>query len=105
MTAKELIMSIPEKFNGAGIEDAVSKFHFLIDGEGGGDFTLDINKGECTVKEGASDEANCVVKAKSDTIKKVMAGDMNPQMAVFMGKLKISNLGEMMKYAKYFGLM
>ena len=30
---------------------------------------------------------------------------VNPMMAMMTGKLKISNPGEMMKYAKVFGLM
>ena len=31
--------------------------------------------------------------------------DVNPMMALLTGKLKISNQGEMLKYAKIFGLM
>ncbi|MBK8429598.1 MAG: hypothetical protein IPL27_28240 [Lewinellaceae bacterium] len=35
----------------------------------------------------------------------MLSGDLNPMMAMMTGKLKISNPGEMLKYAKMFGLM
>ncbi|MGA1583626.1 MAG: SCP2 sterol-binding domain-containing protein [Saprospiraceae bacterium] len=42
--------------------------------------------------------------ASAATLGKVISGNMNPMMAVMSGKLKISNLTEMMTYAKIFGL-
>jgi len=35
----------------------------------------------------------------------IVTGKLNPMMAILTGKVKISNQGEMLKYAKMFGLM
>ena len=48
---------------------------------------------------------NCVIKAKEKNLLSLLRGEMNPMMAKFTGKLKISNTSEVMKYAKLFGLM
>lgn len=106
MTAKELIMKLPEKFVAESVApDAETVFHFRIKGEGGGDFTARIKDQKCEVVEGLEGDAKCVVKASDKNLLKVVNKELNAQMAVFTGKLKISNLGEMMKYAKTFGLM
>lgn len=105
MTAKEFIMALPQKFNPEAVPGAESLFHFKIAGEGGGDFTASVKDGACSVVEGLAGEPKCVVSATADTLTDIVTGKANAQMAVFMGKLKISNLGEMMKFAKPFGLM
>ena len=105
MTAKELVMALPSQVNPAALAEATTCFHFQISGEGGGDFTVEAKDGVCTATEGLSSEAKCVVKCSDELLVGIMNKTQNPQMAVFTGKLKISNLGEMMKYAKIFGLM
>ena len=105
MTAKELILSLPEKFNGEGLEGEIAKFHFNIDGEEGGEYTVHIENGQCNVLEGLEGDADCTIKSKDKTLNKIISKDLNAQMAMFTGKLKISNLGVMMKFAKRFGLM
>ena len=104
-TAKDYILGLSERFDGAKHAGAETVFHFEIEGEGGGQFTAAINDGKCTTNEGFHGEAKCVVKSLDTTFVDILEGRTNPQMAVFGGKLKISNLGEMMKYAKSFGLM
>lgn len=105
MSAKDFILGLPEKVNSAAIEGHNTRFHFEIEGEGGGEFTVAIDEGDISAAEGLEGEPSCKVKAKSEHLMAVLKGDMNPMTAVFTGKLKISNPGEMMKYAKIFGLM
>jgi putative sterol carrier protein len=105
MTAKEFLMGLPNKVSKDAIEDVDTLFHFDIDGEGGGQVTVGIKDGEAYSKEGFEGDPKCVVKAKADNLMKILKGDINPMMAVLTGKLKISNQGEMLKYAKMFGLM
>lgn len=105
MTAKELILSLPEKFNGEGLEEEIAKFHFNIDGDEGGEYTVHIENGQCKVEEGLAGDADCTIKSKDKTLNKIINKELNAQMALFTGKLKISNLGTMMKFAKRFGLM
>ena len=67
--------------------------------------TVQLDNGKMSVSEGLSGEAACKVSASAATLGKLLSRDLNPMMAMMTGKLKISNPGEMMKYAKIFGLM
>lgn len=105
MTAREFILQLPTRFNPESVPGASTLFHFHISGENGGDFTVTVNDGHCAVKEGLTGDPKCVVSSEDTTLAEVVTGKSNAQMAVLMGKIKISNLGEMMKFAKPFGLM
>ena len=105
MTASEFMLMLPQKFNPEAVPNAESLFHFDIIGDGGGQYTAEVKDGKCSVSQGFSGDAKCKVTAASDLFVDIVTGKANAQMAVFMGKLKISNLGEMMKFAKAFGLM
>ena len=98
-------MGLPEKVKPEALEGLQTIFHFDIDGEGGGQVTVKVEDGACIAEEGLQGEAKCVVKAKEDNLMNVLRGKINPLMALLTGKLKISNQGEMLKYAKIFGLM
>jgi putative sterol carrier protein len=106
MTAKEFILGLPVQVNPealAGKPDTT--FHFKLDGEGGGDFTAAIKSGKLEIAEGLQGEANCVVTSTAQVLMEIIRKERNPQMALFTGKLKVSNLGEVMKYGKAFGIM
>ena len=105
MTAKDFLMDLPDKVSKDAIDGVNTLFHFDLEGEGGGEVTVGIKDGEAYALEGFDGEPTCVVKSKADNLLKILQGDLNPMMAVLTGKLKISNQGEMLKYAKLFGLM
>ncbi len=105
MTAKEFITSLPGKVNASALEGMDTTFHFDISGDGGGQFTVKVADGALNVAEGLEGTAKCEVKASSENLVGVINGSVNPMMALLTGKIKISNQGEMMKYAKIFGLM
>ena len=105
MTAKDFLLQLPTKVKPDTLEGLETVFHFDIDGDGGGQVTLHVKDGQCVAEEGLKGEAKCVVRAKESNLMNVMKGKINPLMAVLTGKLKISNQGEMLKYAKIFGLM
>jgi putative sterol carrier protein len=105
MTAREVILDLPRKFNPEAVPGANSVFHFKISGDTGGDFTASVSNGVCKVEEGLLDDPKCVISSTDQMLVDIVTGKQNAQMAVFMGKIKISNLGEMMKFAKPFGLM
>lgn len=100
--ASEIIKSLPERFKADKAVGVNTRFHFEIEGETGGHFTAIVVDGVCTVEEGLNGEAKCVVRAKATDYEDVELGRTNPQMAVMMGKIKISNLGEMMGFVNYF---
>ncbi len=105
MTSREFIYALPDKVPAAAIEGLETKFHFDLEGDNGGQYTIIIADQKVDVTDGLQGEANCVIKAKGDDFVSLAKGDLNPMMAMLTGKLKISNQGEMLKYAKLFGLM
>lgn len=103
MSAIDFLKNLPkdeEKYAGMS-----TLFHFDLKGENGGQLSLKLDDGDLKVIEGLEGEPKCVVTADDTDLLKVLNGETNPMMAVMTGKLKISNVGEMMKYAKLFGLM
>lgn len=101
-TASEIIRSLPQRLKpGAGVGVDVT-YHFEIDGPDGGQFTVRVNDGVCTVEDGLHGEPKCVVKTTDQTYADTELGRTNAQMAVMMGKIKVSNIGSMMKFVEMF---
>jgi putative sterol carrier protein len=105
MTALEFVQSLTSKVNAEAIIGHNTVFHFTIDGDGGGQKTVQIVEGKMEVLDGLVGTAKCVVTVKDDTLMKIVSGQENPMMAFMTGKIKVSNPGELMKYSKIFGLM
>lgn len=105
MTARQFLFALPSKVSPAAIEGLATVFHFDLEGDNGGQFTIRVADQKVTVEDGLTDEPKCVVRATGDNFVGLASGDLNPMMAVLTGKVKITNQGEMLKYAKIFGLM
>ncbi len=103
MTAQEFFENLPSKVNPEAVAGLTSCFHFDI--ADAGQFTLNLADGKLDVSKGLNGEASCKVSASQETLVGLLKKEVNPMMAMMTGKLKISNPGEMMKYAKVFGLM
>lgn len=100
-TAREILYSLPTRLRPEKLEaDSSGIFHFKMDGEG--DFTITLKDGAVTVEEGLIGEPSCEVKAKAKDYADIELGKTNPQMAFMMGKIKISNIGLMMKFMGMF---
>ncbi len=105
MTAKEFLLALPSKVSPEAIEGHNTNFQFDLAGDDGGQYTLLIADGKASVVEGLEGESNCKVSAKGSDLMDVVEGRQNPMMAFMMGKIKVTNQGEMLKYAKILGLM
>jgi putative sterol carrier protein len=105
MQTKDFLLNLPDKVNSQVLEGLSTCFHFDLEGEEGGQVTILVEDGKMKTSEGLNGTATCVIKAKADDLKKVFKGELNPMMAILTGKLKISNQGEMMKFAKLLGWM
>lgn len=101
-TAAEIIQSLPNRLKADKASGVSSTFHFDISGDRGGKYTVKVHEETVHVEEGHNGEAHCVVTTSDEVYEDVELGRTNPQMAVMMGKIKISNLGEMMKFAGLF---
>ncbi len=102
VTFQDIVSSIPRRFRPEKAAGQKLTFHFEIAGEGGGNYTIAIADGACTLNEGLHGTPDCVVKSKADVYTQIELGNSNPQMALMMGKVKVSNLGKMLAFAKLF---
>ena len=105
MTAREFILHLPSRVRPEAIEGRETLFHFDIEGPDGGKYTVSVREGACTVEEGLQGSPSCSVSSNSENFMDVISGKTNAMLAVLMGKVKITNQGEMLKYAKIFGLL
>jgi putative sterol carrier protein len=103
MDIKEFLFSLPDKVAPEAVEGLSTLFHFDI--ADAGLFTVKLDNGKFDVSEGLTGDATCKVTSSAEVLEKLLSKELNPMMAMMTGKLKISNVGEMLKYAKMFGLM
>lgn len=102
-TASEIVKSLSTRYKAEKAPaDYEKTMHFKISGANGGQFTVNVKDGVCSVAEGLSGEANCVITTKDSVYEDVELGRSNPQMAVMMGKIKLSNIGEMLTFMNLF---
>lgn len=102
MTAKEIMFDLPNRFKAEEAASESGTFHFQLSGDNGGEFTVSVANGACTVVEGLNGEADCVITAEASDFEDAELGRVNKQMSVMMGKIKISNLGAMLKFIGMF---
>jgi len=107
MNTKEFLMGLPSKVDPAALEGLETNFHFIISKDGGEpeEISIEVKDGNIQAQNGLHGDPKCTVRASDENLSKLLKGDLNPMMAILTGKLKISNQGEMLKYAKLFGLM
>lgn len=102
MTAEAIVKGLPDRFKedeAAGFEAVV---HLQLSGEGGGDFTVTVKEGTCTVEEGLHGAADCEVRTKASTYVDTEMGKTNPTMAVMMGKIKVKNVPVLTQFINCF---
>lgn len=102
MTLNDYFDSLATKIKAEDLEGVNTKINFDLKGK---NVFLDVKDNKVEVNEGSTEDAEVTITAKEDDLLSIIKGDSNPMMAMMMGKLKISNPGAMMKYAKLLGLM
>jgi putative sterol carrier protein len=105
MTAKEIILALPDKIDKAAVEGKETIFHIVLSGEGGGNFSLNLKDNILNISEELIGEPKCTVKTDAESFVKLVKREANPMLMLLTGKVKIDNQGELLKYAKIFGLM
>jgi putative sterol carrier protein len=105
MTSRDFLYSLPSKVPPAAIEGVETVFHFDLEGDHGGQYTIVVADQKVQVSDGLHGEPKCAVRASEEDFVNLATGELNPMMAVLTGKVKISNQAEMLRFAKIFGLM
>ena len=101
-TAAEILQSLPERFLPENAGDWETVFHFDISGPEGGQFTVNITKGKCSVESGFKGEAKCTVNVSDKAYHDIEFGKMKPEWAFMTGNIRMSDLAEMMRFTKMF---
>lgn len=102
MTVGELFRSLPTRLRPERAEGWTATFHFVLKGGEPPHWTVCVTKGTCTVVEGLEGEADCVVRMRAATYLGIERGEINAQTAFLTGRVKVSNLVQMMRYIKAF---
>lgn len=101
--AVDIIRSLPMRVREDKIGEAPDAiFHFVLEGEHGGEFTVEIKNQEVFVHDGLIGIPTCETKMKASLYEELELGKANPQMAFMLGKVKVTNVGEMLKFATFF---
>lgn len=101
-TAAAILKSLPKRFLADRAGDWETIFHFDVSGLEGGQFTVRIIKGVCTVDPGFKGEAKCTVTVSDAIYRDVELGITKPEVAFMTGKIRVSDLAEMMQFTKVF---
>jgi hypothetical protein len=101
-TAAAILQSLPKRFLRERAGDWKTVFHFDISGPEGGQFTVKIMNGQCTVEPGLKDKAQCTVTVSDKTYRDLELGTTKPEVAFMMGKISVSDLAVMMQFTKMF---
>ena len=101
-TAIEILKSLESRFIVEKAPNIEIIYHFELEGNSGGNFTVTIKDNKCIVTEGLQGTAKCIVKAKATDYEDLELGRSNAQMAFMMGKIKVTNIGSMLKFIDMF---
>jgi len=101
-TAADILKGLPDRFLVEKAGDWETLFHFDLSGPEGGQFTVTIRGGTCTVEAGLTGNPECVVRTSDRLYRDIELGKANAEVAFMTGKIKVSDLVEMMKFIKSF---
>jgi NAD(P)-dependent dehydrogenase (short-subunit alcohol dehydrogenase family)/acyl dehydratase/putative sterol carrier protein len=93
---------LPEVFLPERAKGWNAAIHFDI---GGADpWTVLVQDGTCRTVRGKEGDSTCVVTVDAETYAAVIKGELKPDKAFMSGKIKATNLGDMMKFATAFDM-
>lgn len=98
MDCRTLFFAMADRLDPVAAGDWSAHIQFNIAGPRGGDFTVRIADGVCTVTEGDDPAATSRVRAADETWLGIVDGSVNPMTAFMTGKVKLSgNMGDVLK--------
>lgn len=100
--AKDIIRALPSRLKKEKAAKVSGLYHFDISGPNGGQFTVKLENGECQILDGLQGEAKCLTEVEDSIYEGIESGKANPQEALMTGKLKVSNIMEMMSFGGLF---
>jgi len=102
MTLEDYFDSLTQKVKPEDLEGIDTRINFDLKGK---NMHVTVKDRKIEAGEGPVEDAEVNITVKEEDLLSIIQGNTNPMMAMMMGKLKISNPGAMLKYAKILGLM
>ena len=99
---ESLMRSLPGRLRPAGARGWNATFHYRIHGAPKPEWTVSIDHGSCRVDEGLQASPNCTVQMSEETYLGIEGGTVDPRAAFLSGKVKVSNLGQMIRFVESF---
>ncbi|MDF2684079.1 MAG: sterol carrier protein [Brevibacillus sp.] len=100
MTVEQTLTALAEKINANphAINGFHAVYHFLLNGEDGGNYQVTFAGNHASHLKGTPDEAKCILELSDADFIKLLKGKLNPTAAFVMGKLKVKgDLGYSLK--------
>ena len=101
-TVEGLVASLPTRFRPDKAAGWRSCLHLKLRGAERPEWTVRVEDGACRVAAGLEGRPDCVIEMKAETYVGLETGRINPQVAFMMGKVKVSDIAEMMRFVKAF---
>ncbi|RMG15913.1 MAG: hypothetical protein D6731_07295, partial [Planctomycetota bacterium] len=76
----------------------------VFDIQGASPWTVRVSGGRCTTERGRAEDPTCVVTVDRDTYAAVIRGEEKPEKAFLAGKIRATNLADMMKFGAAFDM-
>jgi putative sterol carrier protein len=103
VSVKPLFDAMPAALNQGAAKDADLVYQFNISGDGGGQFTVAIQHGKCTVAEGVAPAPTVTIAASATDYLNIATGVYPFGLAFINGRLKVQgDLRLVMRMGAYF---
>jgi putative sterol carrier protein len=102
-TPADIFAKTPDNLLADKAGDMNAAVAFDLSGPEGGQWTVKIADGACTVEDGIADGADATISMEGGDYVDMMTGKLNPMMAFMGGKVKVSgDLNTVMKFQTLF---
>ncbi len=103
MEAKEVFQGMPGAFLPDKAGSTQGTFQFILTGDGGGQWAVEIANGQCQVREGTAPQPAATVTMGAADFIRLYQNQLNPVQAFMSGKIKVSgNMAIMMNFMNWF---
>jgi len=102
-TCAEIFAEMPNKFDADAAGDWTAKMQYKVEGDGGGNWVVEVDGGSCTVTAGEADDCTATVETDAETWVGIVEGSVEPTTAFMTGKIRIQgNMADVMKSQSVF---
>ena len=77
------------KESGNSLDGINAVYQFILSGDDGGSWVIDLGSETREVREGEEEAAQCVISMTAPDFMSMIEGSLNPQMAFMTGKLRV----------------